>query len=303
MRNNCKIPVEQLKVLLEQMGVHDAQIKPFDHAESIISDACLITSSSRISVLKVYPRANDYHREVWALSNIKSSIPVPGFYRCLEAKGDFSGAILMEYLPEELLHDNLWNNEIAFQIGDILARIHQKKEGYYGEVLPSERQNTNAYDYFRQKFYEELEECKDLISGSLYKKIHKFLTDQKQNLLQTDGPCLVHRDFRPGNILVKDNNVCGIIDWSGVRYGFAEQDICNIMISINKNQNKIKECFLKGYEGIRTVPDYKHITPLINIGRALGIVGYLSQKKKRNPAEESLFKVWYDTLNDFDYHE
>ncbi|MFD7522241.1 phosphotransferase [Paenibacillus chitinolyticus] len=37
-----------------------------------------------------------------------------------------------------------------------------------------------------------------------------------------DGPCIVHMDFRPGNILVNGNKVTGIIDFESARGGSSE---------------------------------------------------------------------------------
>lgn len=34
---------------------------------------------------------------------------------------------------------------------------------------------------------------------------------------EPDGPCVVHMDFRPGNILINDNKVTGIIDYESQR--------------------------------------------------------------------------------------
>ncbi len=39
-----------------------------------------------------------------------------------------------------------------------------------------------------------------------------------------DGTCVVHRDYRPGNLIVHDGKLQGIIDWTGARTSFAEED-------------------------------------------------------------------------------
>lgn len=53
------------------------------------------------------------------------------------------------------------------------------------------------------------------------------MIDTHINLLDSvDGPCIVHRDFRPGNIIVNEGKIQGIIDWAGARASFVEEDFC-----------------------------------------------------------------------------
>lgn len=44
----------------------------------------------------------------------------------------------------------------------------------------------------------------------------------------TDGPSLIHMDFRPGNILVYKNQVVGIIDFESLRIGATEMDFTKV---------------------------------------------------------------------------
>jgi aminoglycoside phosphotransferase (APT) family kinase protein len=41
---------------------------------------------------------------------------------------------------------------------------------------------------------------------------------------QSDEPCLVHFDLRPGNVLVRDGRLVGIIDFESCRGGHASMD-------------------------------------------------------------------------------
>lgn len=49
-------------------------------------------------------------------------------------------------------------------------------------------------------------------------------------LPSSDGPNFIHMDFRPGNILVYENQVAGIIDFESVRIGATEMDFIKIKI-------------------------------------------------------------------------
>ena len=53
--------------------------------------------------------------------------------------------------------------------------------------------------------------------------------ESQQHLFDSvDGPCMIHRDFRPGNMIVHHGKLMGILDWASTRFGFAEQDFCSM---------------------------------------------------------------------------
>jgi hypothetical protein len=91
-------------------------------------------------------------------------------------------------------------------------------------------------------------------------------------LLSADGPCVIHRDFRPGNIIASDGKVRGLIDWSSGRGGFAEDDFCPL--EFGEWPEGCKRSFLEEYASIRKVPDYKRMMPLLRLSRAVAEIGF-----------------------------
>lgn len=65
--------------------------------------------------------------------------------------------------------------------------------------------------------------------------------------MSVDGPCAVHRDYRPGNLMVHQGKLQGIIDWAGARASFAEEDFCSIEHGEWMVAPHLKKALLDGY--------------------------------------------------------
>lgn len=99
--------------------------------------------------------------------------------------------------------------------------------------------------------------------------------DSHLNLLDSvDGPCMIHRDFRPGNMIVSDGKIRGVIDWSSGRASFAEDDFCPMEHGEWPSNPSSKKSFLSGYASIRPVPNYSAIMPFLRLNRAIATIGF-----------------------------
>jgi Ser/Thr protein kinase RdoA (MazF antagonist) len=88
----------------------------------------------------------------------------------------------------------------------------------------------------------------------------------------------VHRDFRPGNVIIHDGKIQGIIDWASGRASFAEEDFCPLEHGEWPTSPVTKASFLAGYASIRPVPDYSQIMPLLRLSRSFATMGFLIKK-------------------------
>ncbi|WP_430103640.1 phosphotransferase [Peribacillus simplex] len=71
-----------------------------------------------------------------------------------------------------------------------------------------------------------------------------------------DGPCVVHMDFRPGNILVlNESKISGLIDFESAHGGPSEIDFTKIKQYVWDVYPETKEEFILGYKSIRTLPN------------------------------------------------
>lgn len=279
-----------LKVYKNQFALQSATFTHINHTDTIIAEVYKVTTSDKKSfILKICPRTDDYLREVYFLRQLKSCIPVPQIVATAEPSNCHFGAILMEYVKGELLKDEDWSNALAFEIGIALARLHNNRADGYGDLTKPETLVREASQYFNEKFREELDECKGHLPENLIEKCSAYLDSCQNLLVNVDGPCIVHRDFRPGNMIVWHGRLLGIIDWASARSGFAEQDFCSIEHFKWAPHSKYKKTLLDGYSSIRPVPNYQPIMPLLQLGRALAVIGYTFKSKTWNNSNSGLY--------------
>lgn len=179
----------------------------------------------------------------------------------------------MEYLPGNLLRPADFNATLAYELGSILAQIHLNRADGYGDLTQPETLVADPRIYFSQKFDEGFAECSNHLPQILLDRCRHYYDSHVDLLLNVDGPCIIHRDFRPGNIIVREGRLQGIIDWASACAGFAEDDFPSERGGWPDNP-KSKESFLAGYASIRPVPDYERIMPLLCLHRAIAIIGF-----------------------------
>jgi len=295
-------PINDLNVYKKQFDLQSATFTHINHTDTIIAEVYkVITTDKKPFILKVCPRSDDYFREVYFLHQLKDCIPVPQIIATLAPSSDHFGAILMEYMEGELLKNEDWSNDLAFEIGVALAHLHNNRTDEYGDLTKPKTLVREPSLYFNEKFQEELDECKGHLSENLIEKCSAYL-DRCQSLLEgVDGPCAVHRDFRPGNMIVWHGKLQGIIDWASARSGFAEQDFCSIEHFKWASDSKYKKILLDGYSSIRPVPNYQVVMPLLQLGRALAVIGYTVQSNTLDNRDWGLYTLNRKFLDSFDF--
>jgi len=114
-----------LEVYQKHFALESAKFVRIDHADTIIAVVYkVITSEKNRIILKICPGDEDYFREVYFLRQLNRCIPVPQVIAVLEPSYDHFGAILMEYLEGDLLKTDDWSRDLAFEIGIVLAHLH-----------------------------------------------------------------------------------------------------------------------------------------------------------------------------------
>jgi serine/threonine protein kinase len=257
----------------KRLNLSEAQFTFIDHEDAMVAAVFRISQPGRPDlILKVCSRKGDFLRESYFLSRFAGKILVPKIIQLIEPEEGLDAAVLMECVQGDLLKPETITKTLASEIGALLARIHlQHAEGYGDLTDPSHLSNDSRIP-FTMKFEEGIEECKGHLSGSLLETCKRHFERDIDLLLSADGPCVIHRDFRPGNIIASDGKVQGIIDWSSGRGGFAEDDFCPL--EFGEWPSGCKSSFLEGYASIRKVPDYKRMMPLLHLSRAVAAVGF-----------------------------
>lgn len=258
-----------------RLHLQNAAFSRIEHEDAMIAVVYKIKHpDGRDLILKICPRAEDYRREVYFLTYLADRLPVPHVVQAIPPEGTASGAILMECLPGRLLKITDFSDALAFEVGAVLARLHLNPAAGYGDLTKPEQLTLDPRLYFTQKFDEELEECRPHLPKALIEHCQRYHDAQAHLLTSVDGPCIVHRDFRPGNLLIDQGKLQGIIDWAGARGGFAEQDFGSMEHGEWPIHAMTKKSFLGGYESIRPIPNYRAILKLLRLSKALGVIGF-----------------------------
>lgn len=254
-----------------------------DHDNAMVATVYKVESSGKPRfILKICDRPHDYTNEVYFLSHFEKQIQVPAIIKILPPSQENHGAILMEYLSGCLLRPSLITREIAFQLGKSLAIIHSNKTDGFGYLKRDAELVSEPTSHFKEKFLEGIDECKNHLPADLIVKLRHYFDKTQHLIAKADGPCLIHRDFRPGNIILTNHRLCGVIDWSSARASFAEDDFCPIEHGEWGDFNHYKENFLEGYSRIRKIPEYHQLMPLLRLNRAIAVIGFTVKRNTWN---------------------
>jgi Ser/Thr protein kinase RdoA (MazF antagonist) len=256
-----------------RLDLPNAVFTHIDHEDAMVAAVFKISQPGHPDlILKVCSKKGDLLRESYFLSLFSGKIPAPRIIRLIEPEAGLDGAVLMEYVQGGLLKSEAVTGTLAFEIGLILARIHLERAEGYGNLTDPIHLSTDPRIPFTMKFEEALEECKGHLPDSLLETCRRYFDKDVHLLLSADGPCVIHRDFRPGNIIASDGKVSGVIDWSSGRGGFAEDDFCPL--EFGEWPEGCKDSFLKGYSSVRKVPAYKPMLPILRLSRAVAAFGF-----------------------------
>lgn len=265
------------------LNLSEAQFIFIDHEDAFVANVFKITQpDGKDFVLKICYRKGDYFRETYFLKHFQGRVPIPHVVRVVPPDVDLDGAILMECLPGQLLKIENLDRNLCYEIGSLLARIHLDRVKGYGDLTEPDQLSSDARVPFTLKFEEGLDECRDHLPSTLMANVRRYYDQHIDLLLSTDGPCIIHRDFRPGNLIIEHGKVRGIIDWSSARGGFTEEDFCPLEFGEWSTNPSYRDSFLAGYSSIRKVPHYQRILPLLRLSRAISVFLLTKRQLERN---------------------
>lgn len=258
-----------------RLNLQDATLLRIEHEDALVAIVYkVICADDKIFILKVCPRPQDYQREIYFLKHFSGLLPVPRLVKEVRPEQGVAGAILMEYLEGNILKKTDLTKKLAYEAGEILAQIHQNGTEKYGDPTQPQDLNKNPAVHFALKFEEGLSECSISLPQELLKKARLYFDSHLRLLASVDGPCLIHRDFRPGNMMILNGKLRGVIDWASGRASFAEEDFCPLELGEWSNHLEIKKSFLAGYANIRLIPNYHAIIPLLQLSRTIATIGF-----------------------------
>ncbi len=259
----------------QRLGLQSATFSRIDHEDAIVAIVYKVTQpSGKQLILKLCTHPKHYLREVYFLKHFAGTLPVPRMIQVIPPEAGINGAILMECLPGTVLKIADLTDELAYEMGSLLAHIHLNREAGYGDLIEPKDLSPDPREFFSLKFEEGLGECSDHLPKGLIEQCRRYFDEHLNLLHSVDGPCIVHRDYRPGNVIAYNGRVQGIIDWASGRASFAQEDFCHMEHGVWPTHSASKKGFLEGYASIRPVPDYSAMMPLLRLSNAIATIGF-----------------------------
>jgi Ser/Thr protein kinase RdoA (MazF antagonist) len=291
-----------ITVYQERLNLQNAVFSRIEHDDAMVAIVYRVTKPDGSQlILKISPRDVDFRREVYFLKFLAGRLPVPQVVQVVEPEAGVKGAILMECLPGDLLKLTDVNEQMAYEMGRLLAQLHLNRVDGYGDLSRPETLCHDPRIYFGLKFEENFAECKDHLPNQLLERCRHFYETHVALLASVNGPCMVHRDFRPGNVIVHKGKIQGIIDWAGGRGGFAEEDFCSLEHWQWLIYPASKVAFFAGYASVHPIPNYTKIMPLLRIERALGAVGFTVKQGTWETLHTRLYQFNRRFLDEFHF--
>jgi aminoglycoside phosphotransferase (APT) family kinase protein len=152
-------------------------------------------------------------------------VPVPEIIYVLQESDGLGAGFIMEWLEGETLgarivrHENFetLRSSLADKCGRLLAKIHSidldnsQLRNQLTEISPLEIVEQTWFKY------QDLDSPQPMIDYTA-----RWLL---QNLPKDHRTCLVHNDFRNGNIMVSPNDVVAVLDWELAHIGDPMRDL------------------------------------------------------------------------------
>lgn len=262
--------------------------------ESFSSQVYKLSLTSGETVYAKIPYNRDkLYREYRMLETLRQILPVPKVLNFWSGDDSISGALLLSQI-QGIPCTGAIDDELAFQIGVFHAKLHAVKipgygvEGVEGFQISCE---NNWRLYIKNNFEKFSEPCKEVLDRGLFEKCMNHFDTAFSALPEPDGPCVVHMDFRPGNILINNNRVVGIIDFESARGGSSEIDFTKINRYVWEVNPRSKVSYKAGYSSILPLMELESILPFYSFYDAFSAVVWCKTRgieKNRAFLEESI---------------
>lgn len=253
------------KIINKVIKVMKLKVRDMDSVpESYSSKVCsLILENNEKVILKIPYNRNKLLKEYKMLELLEDKLPTARILDFWEGNDEISGALLLSFIDGEPITNKI-NCKTAFQMGKLLARLHNveidknKLEDTY-KLIYTEK--NKWWQTIRKWFEDCIDDCKYILDAELLNKCITIFDFYYKDLPEPDYPSVVHMDYRPGNLLIKDSNIAGLLDFENSRIGSADIDFSKMKIYVWDLYPETKKEFLKGYSLIRPLPDFERTLP------------------------------------------
>ncbi|NOT57951.1 MAG: aminoglycoside phosphotransferase family protein [Deltaproteobacteria bacterium] len=135
--------------------------------------------------------------------------------------------------------------------GQTLARIHRVQfAAFYADFLAVGVHPVSWPERYRVALDKELTAARVHLARTLVEELHALAVPSSI----ATAPCLVHNDFAPGNILVRDGDIAAVIDWDNAVIDVPHLDFVKMKYWTAKNatdelahEPALFDAFVDGY--------------------------------------------------------
>ncbi|ALC85105.1 phosphotransferase [Bacillus sp. FJAT-22090] len=245
--------------------------------ESFSSEVYKIQLINKKNVYIKIPFSKDkLFREYKMLIKLKNYMSVPTVLDYWEGDETVTGALLLEEIIGVPCLGRI-DFQLAFQIGVNHAMLHALSMPVYGAETENgfkPLENNDWRNFIQQTFIKFEKHTRLELPNDLYEKSIRHFELIFPTLPAPDGPCIIHMDFRPGNILIHDNKVSGIIDFESARVGSTEIDFAKINRDVWCKYEGTRDAYISGYESIRPILNLDSILSFYSFYDAFNSIGW-----------------------------
>jgi len=266
--------MELIEKAINAFNLNVSSILPVAESYSSIVRILELENGQKV-VLKIPFTRVKLIREKKVLNLLSDNPLVPELLDIWEGDESCVGALLLSYIDgEPLLLPT--EDSVIYDMGKALAMLHNVK-------LSRFELDENEDDWcrsVRNTIERWVAEIRSSLSEALLLKIDEFLNENVMKLDRVDGPCLVHFDYRPGNILVRAGKLVGVIDFESSRGGSAEIDFTKVSKQVWSKYPSSKSVFINGYQSIREIPNLDEVLPIYSFYHAIGGLAWCVRREK-----------------------
>lgn len=277
--------MEMQDKLKKYYDIFELNVKRFDTVtESNSSNVYILTlEDGKKVVLKIPFNSQKLEREKKALELLRDKVPVPELIKYYNGDNLISGALLISYINGTPLAGNV-TEELAYQMGIMLAKIHNIRLKKYGEIeTEGEKDKQSVYlDNVKIMYTKNKVFCEKVMNSRKLSACDEIFNYYFSKLPIPEEPCLLHSDYRMGNILVNGSKVVGVIDFEVANGGAADEDFSILESEVFNVYAGTRESFLEGYKSIKKLPDLDNTLPFYKFLTAFTRIGWCVKRGKTN---------------------
>ena len=273
-----------LKQVVSQFGIKVRKITEVEDSHSSTVYKCNLLDGENIFLKIPYTKLK-YQRELEAYEVLKGKVAIPEMLDYWSGDAECPGAFMLSELKGQPLTTKV-SPAVAFQVGSLHASMHNVQPSDVQVLSGIKDEFSNWSNFIERQFYGFAEDVKGVVDKHLYKQAIEKFEEMKNRLPPSDGPSLIHMDFRPANIIIDGNKVSGVIDFESVRFGSTEVDFTKLYRDFLRFDFTLYQAYQEGYNSIRALIDLEAVLPFYQFTDAFNSIGWC---KRRGIEKNALF--------------